>query len=110
MKRLVSIAAAAAFSALSIAGTAQAATMWNNDTAAIQSLKGNDFTLTRIDSLGHAKAAEIQHQADQMASSVQKAIRSNPTLLRDLKAQNVEVGNVVAANKAADGTVTFYLR
>ena len=45
-----------------------------------------------------------------MASSVQKAIRENPALLRDLKAQNVEIGNVVAAAKAADGTVTFYLR
>ena len=110
MKRLVSIAAAAAFPALAIAGTAQAATMWNNDTAAIQSLKDGQFTLTRIDSLDRAKAAEIRQQSDEMASSVQKAIRENPALLRDLKAQNVEIGNVVAAAKAADGTVTFYLR
>ena len=28
----------------------------------------------------------------------------------DLKAQNVEIDNVVAAAQAADGTVTFYLR
>ena len=110
MKRLVSIAPAAAFSALAVAGTAQAATMWSNDTAAIQSLKAGQFTVTRIDSLNHDRAEDIRKQGDEMASSVQKAIRANPTLLRNLKAQNVEIDNVVAAAQAADGTVTFYLR
>jgi hypothetical protein len=41
-------------------------------------------------------------------SKLQAAIAANNQLVADLKAKKIEVGNIVAANVAADGTVSFY--
>ncbi|GAB4356237.1 MAG: hypothetical protein Kow0026_15890 [Oricola sp.] len=110
MKRLVSAAAVAAFSALAVAGTAQASVISNSELDAIRSLQSGQYMVTPIDSLDHSQAAVVREHAAVDAAAVQRAIRANPALLRDLKAQHLEVDNIVAAAPAMDGTMTLYLR
>lgn len=110
MNRLVSIAAAAAFTALAASGAAQAEMITGSNSSAIGSLTTGHYNLVRIDSLSDSAAMSIDQFAKAEAPAVQAAIRTNPTLVRDLKSQNVEIGNVVAADTAANGAVTFYLR
>lgn len=110
MKRLVSIAAAAAVSALAVVGTAQASVISNSELSAIRSLQNGRYMVTKIDSLDHSQAAVVRAHATVDAGAVQQAIRTNPALLRDLKAQHVEIDNVVAAAPAMDGSMTLYLR
>ena len=109
MKRLVSAAAAAALTALTVAGAAQASTMSNTDSA-IRSLRNGQFEVVRIASLDHDAAITLRADATVEANAVQQAIHANLALVRDLKARNVEIGNVVAAAEAMDGSVTFYLQ
>lgn len=109
MKTFATLAAAAAFSALSVAAPAQAGP-WGNVSGAIQSVGTDSYTITRIDSLDGDEAYGVQAKAAQQADEVQSAIRSNPSLLRDLTSQHVQVQNVVAASVASNGGVTFYLR
>ncbi len=110
MKRLVSIAAAAALSAFAVAGTAQAAAISNSELSAIRSLQGGQYMVTPIDSLDHSEAAVVRAHAAVDARAVQEAIRANPALTRDLKARNVEIDNIVAAEPAMNGSMTLYLR
>lgn len=42
--------------------------------------------------------------------ALQTAIQNNPALKAQLESQNVQLNNIVAADKAADGSVTFYVR
>lgn len=109
MKIFVTLAAAATLSALSIAAPAQAAP-WNNLSGAIEAVQSGEYTVKRIDALDDSKAYNVNARASQQADDVQSAIRSNPSLLRDLTGRNVQIGNVVGASVAANGGVTFYLR
>lgn len=109
MKTFATLAAVATLSALSITAPAQAAP-WNNVSGAIQSVQAGDYTVKRIDALDDSKAYNVNARATQQAEDVQSAIRSNPTLLRELTSRNVQIGNVVAASVAANGDVIFYLR
>jgi len=109
MKTFVTLAAAATLSALSIAAPAQAAP-WNNLSGAIEAVQSGEYTVKRIDALDDSKAYNVNARASQQADDVQSAIRSNPSLLRDLTGRNVQIGNVVGASVAANGGVTFYLR
>lgn len=112
MKRLVSVASAAALSAfaVAVAGTAQASAIPNPELSAIRSLQDGQYMVTRIDSLNRSQAAVIRDHAAVDAGAVQQAVRANSSLMRDLKAQNVEIDNVVAAAPALDGSMTLYLR
>lgn len=109
MKTFITLAAAATLSALSIAAPAQAAP-WNNLSGAIEAVQSGEYTVKRIDALDDSKAYNVNARASQQADDVQSAIRSNPSLLRDLTGRNVQIGNVVGASVAANGGVTFYLR
>ena len=109
MKPFVPPAAAATLSALSIAAPAHAAP-WNNLSGAIEAVQSGEYTVKRIDALDDSKAYNVNARASQQADDVQSAIRSNPSLLRDLTGRNVQIGNVVGASVAANGGVTFYLR
>lgn len=110
MKRLVSIAAAAALSAFAVAGTAQAAVISNSELSAIRSLQDGQYMVTSIDSLDHSQAAVVRAHAAVDAGAVQQAVRANPALTRDLENRNVEIDNIVAAASAMDGSMTLYLR
>ena len=57
---------------------------------------------TRIEGM---KAA----QPDQVAKT-QAAIRANAALMTKLEGENVQIENIVSAEKAADGSVIFYLQ
>ncbi|SIP95267.1 hypothetical protein SAMN05880582_101144 [Rhizobium sp. RU20A] len=52
----------------------------------------------------------MAQQTPAETAKFQQALASNPQLVRQLKARNVEIGNVVGADQAADGSLTFYLR
>ena len=66
MKTFATLAAAAAFSALSVAAPAQAGP-WSNVSGAIQSVGPDSYTVTRIDSLDSDQAYGLQAQAAQQA-------------------------------------------
>ena len=84
--------------------------MTQSNASVIKTLKDGQFNLMHIDQLEHAQATDINNYARVDAAAVQAAIRSNPALTKALQAKQVEVNSVVAADEAANGTVTFYLR
>jgi hypothetical protein len=43
-------------------------------------------------------------------TKLQAAVSNNAALKAQLESQNVQIGNIVAAEKAADGSVTFYVK
>ena len=109
MKTFATLAAAATLSALSVTAPVQAAPLFNVS-GAIESVQAGDYTVKRIDALDDSKAYNVNARGSRQADDVQSAIRSNPSLLRDLTDRNVQIGNVVGASVAANGGVTFYLR
>jgi hypothetical protein len=119
MKRLNALAAATALSLLAISSVAQARE-WSGEnesevSRAVEMIKSKNFEVVRLDSLapgnyyhdeyvGHAAA----HTAD--IQKLQTTIAENKNLMNELKAQNVEIANIVAVDEAANGSFTFYLR
>jgi len=43
-------------------------------------------------------------------AALQSSIQNNPALKAQLESQNVQLNNIVAAQKSADGSVTFYVK
>jgi hypothetical protein len=43
-------------------------------------------------------------------TTLQAAVSNNAALKSQLESQNVQIGNIVAAEQAADGSVTFYVK
>lgn len=80
----------------------------------IQALSPTDFNVIRLDALKRHDAAHERFAAvsatSEEARLVQASVIANRPLAQKLQAQNVELTNIVGAEKAADGDVTFYLR
>ncbi len=80
----------------------------------IQTLPASDFDVVRIDSLrthdaAHERFAAVS-QSSPEARQLQASVIANHSLAQKLQAQNVELTNIVGAERAADGSVTFYVR
>ena len=99
--------AAAALSVLAVAGTVQSSMAADTAVDAIQSLQAGQFNVVRIDSLDSDEANSL---TGINAGAVQAAIHGNASVARELSGQNVQISNVVDAARAANGSVTFYLR
>ncbi|WP_377288170.1 hypothetical protein [Rhizobium sp. SG2393] len=79
----------------------------------VKHFKGNDFNIEQLDWATQSSFDEEDGMAQQTPreqAKFQQALASNPKLVKELKARNVEIGNVVGAEQAADGSLTFYVR
>lgn len=113
MNRFAKIASATALAALAF-GSASYAAMNSPVDDALRSAANPKFSVTEIGWLGHSDPDRAEYGSLTPASSevrdLQAAIRANGMLTKELAAQNVQVDNIVAAERAADGSFTFYLR
>lgn len=121
MNRFATILSASALSAIAFGAESYAAmpspmadTSSKQIETTVQSLPAGMFNIVRIDSLrkhdsAHERFAMTSPSAPE-ARQLQASIIANKGLSGQLKAQNIELTNIVGAEKAADGAVTFYLR
>jgi len=113
MNRFTKIASASLFAALSAAGYSHAATPRTVDEA-LRSTANPAFNVVELSSLGHRSPILAEYKnvspASMSARGLHAAIESNRGLDRQLTAENVEIGNIVGAERAADGSFVFYLR
>jgi len=106
---------AVAFGAESYAAMPSAAGMPDSKIeSTIQTMSSSNFNVVRIDSL---KTHDTAHErfsgispSSQEARLVQASVIANRALAQKLEAQRVELTNIVGAEQAADGGVTFYVR
>lgn len=116
MNRIAKISALAAFCALSFGGISQAANgamNWPTEIdSSVRSFKGGNFDVVNIASLN--KMSETHTWIDQatpdQVAALQSAVDANRPLAEKLKAENVEINNIIGAEQAADGSLTFYIR
>jgi hypothetical protein len=135
MKRFLTIRIAAILVLVPLAGLASAASMHgstagiggNGSTAAptaigdasagtdwtIRHWKGGQFSVMPLDDVysnGEAAAISAHASEPKQVSALQSAIEHNPALSNRLKSENVEIRNVIDADTAMDGKITFYVR
>ncbi|RYC17700.1 hypothetical protein [Ciceribacter ferrooxidans] len=113
MNRFTKIASATLFAVLSVAGYSHAATPRAVDDA-LRSTARPAFNVVELSSLDHRSPVLAEYKdvspASMSARDLQASIESNHSLRRQLSAENVEIGNIVGAERAADGSFVFYLR
>ena len=106
---------AVAFGAESNAAMPSAAGMPDSKIeSTIQTMSPSNFDVVRIDSLrthdtAHERFSGIS-PSSQEARLVQASVIANRALAQKLEAQSVELTNIVGAEQAAYGGVTFYVR
>lgn len=106
---------AVAFGAESYAAMPSAAGMPDSGVeSTIQTMSPKDFNVIRLDSLktddtAHERFAGVSGTAPE-ARQVQAAVVANRSLAQKLEGQRVELTNIVGAEQAADGGMTFYVR
>jgi hypothetical protein len=83
--------------------------------ADMQGWKDGKITVVVVSSLNDVDPNRVMLQDRMKANpdevnALQSSIEANPVLKAQLEAQNVQINNVVAAEKATDGSVTFYVQ
>lgn len=116
MNRFASAVGISLIALSSLAGVARAE-MWpgadiqqSHLDSAVKALKGKNFTVVDISTLDNGDTMANPDSYAANTKSLQKAIAGNKALTEALKAQDVELRNVVAVDEAADGGFTFYVR
>ncbi|MDH4442501.1 MAG: hypothetical protein QE284_19210 [Rhizobium sp.] len=120
MNRFATILSASALSAIAFGADSFAAmpaastgTEQQIETS-ITKLAPSSYTVVRLDSLKTHDTAKEQFgnvmPTSQEARLVQASVIANPALSRKLQADHVELNNIVGAEQAANGSVTFYVR
>ncbi|PDT30200.1 hypothetical protein CO660_09035 [Rhizobium sp. L9] len=119
MNRVVTITIAAALSSLAFAGVSQAESFGMNSAQAIEqtlrTFRGNNFNIEQVrnwhnlddETTGPRSAPE---RSGQTIRGIQASIDANRSLAHRLNNEGVDVRNIVNAEQAADGSVTFYVR
>lgn len=116
MNRIAKLSVIAAFSSLAFAAIphAQDAKMeWPAEIEqTVRDFKGDNFTIVNLDTLSKQDQTRmwIEHASAEQRSALQTAVNGNAELAAKLKAKNVEMGNIAAAQQGADGSLTFYMR
>jgi len=118
MNRVSKIAAAIAISSLSFAGVsyADSATMnWGPELEKTLTTFDKGFDVKQIGDYQNQKVGSDSEdtsipRSDEAVAHIQAAIRSNKPLLEKLEAKGVNLKDVVNAQQAADGSVTFWIR
>ncbi|MBX4931682.1 hypothetical protein [Rhizobium bangladeshense] len=119
MNRVVTITIAAALSSLAFAGVSRAESFGMNSAHGIEqtlkTFRGNNFNVEQVhnwhnlddETTGPRSAPERSGQA---IRGIQASIDANRSLAHRLNNEGVDVRNIVNAEQAADGGVTFYVR
>ena len=118
MNRTSKIAFAVAIASLSVAGIGHADTLamnWGPELEKTLSTFNNNFDIRHISDYQNQKTQPDAHgsaqpRTDEGVEHIQQAIRSNKALLERLEAKGIKVNDVVNAEQAADGSLTFYIR
>lgn len=120
MNRFATILSASALSAIAFGAESFAAMpteAGNSDKKiehTIKTMAPAGFDVVRLDALKTHDAAHERFAAvsatSQEALIVQASVIANRPLAQKLQAQKVELTNIVGAEQAADGGVTFYVR
>ncbi len=124
MNRFASALSASAISALAFGGDSYAAMPATSITTGtpgpqqieqtITGLTANHFDIIRLDELDKedplVQKFETVAPGSQEARMIQASVIANKSLSRRLESERVELTNIVGAERASDGTVTFYLR
>ncbi|MBP1860822.1 hypothetical protein [Rhizobium herbae] len=112
MNRIVKLSAIVALTAFPLAGVSLAAGTQENWPQQIDrtvaTYKGNNFNIVHSNTLDAGEWVGTTSSSEQ--ATFQKALASNRTLAKELKARSVTLANVIGASQAADGGLTFYVR
>ncbi|NKM82917.1 hypothetical protein GFL54_00960 [Rhizobium laguerreae] len=119
MHRVLTITLATALSSIAFAGVSRAASLGMNTPQGIEqtlrSYQGNDFNVQEVynwrnfddETSGPHSAPQRYGQA---IRGIQASIDANRSLAHRLNNEGVNIRNVVNAEQAADGSLTFYVR
>ncbi|CAN7286586.1 hypothetical protein LJR245_001371 [Rhizobium leguminosarum] len=119
MHRVLTIALAAALSSIAFAGVSRAESLGMNTAQGIEqtlrTFQGNNFNVQEVynwhnfddETSGPHSAPQRSGQA---IRGIQASIDANRSLANRLNNEGVNIRNVVNAEQAADGSVTFYVR
>ncbi|QND14722.1 hypothetical protein HB775_13195 [Rhizobium leguminosarum bv. trifolii] len=119
MHRVLTITLAAALSSIAFAGVSRAESLGMNSAQGIEqtlrTFHGNDFNVEQVhnwrnlddETTGPRSAPERSGQA---VHGIQSSIDANRSLAHRLNNEGVDVRNIVNAEQAADGSLTFYVR
>lgn len=118
MNRVSNFVMAAAIASLSFAGVSyadSAAMNWGPELEKTLTTFNQNFDVKQIGDYQNQKAGSDAEdtnlpRSDEAIKHIQAAIRSNKPLLEKLDAKGVDVKNVVNAQQAADGSITFWTR
>ncbi|MBY5362636.1 hypothetical protein HFO97_22355 [Rhizobium leguminosarum] len=119
MNRVVTITIAAALSSLAFAGVSRAESLGMNTAQGIEqtlrTFHGNDFNVEQVhnwrnrdDEMTGPRSAP--GRSSQAVHGIQASIDANRSLAHRLNNEGVDVRNIVNAEQAADGSLTFYVR
>ncbi|NKN38079.1 hypothetical protein HFC70_17130 [Agrobacterium sp. a22-2] len=83
--------------------------------AIVKNDKAPRFNVVALDSLDRSDPVFARYHERNPAKSkesleLQASIKANKVLSNDLKTQKVELSNIIAAEQAADGGLTIYVR
>ncbi|RUM21183.1 hypothetical protein EFQ99_27215 [Rhizobium vallis] len=119
MNRVVTITLAAALSSLAFAGVSRAESLGMNSAQGIEqtlrTFQGNDFNVEQVynwrnlddETTGPRSAPQRSGEA---VRGIQASIDANKSLAHRLNNEGVDIRNIVNAEQAADGSMTFYVR
>lgn len=119
MHRVLTITLAAALSSLAFAGVSRAESLGMNTPQGIEQtlrgFQGNDFNVQEVynwrnfDDETSGPHSAPQRSGDAIRG-IQASIDANKSLAHRLNNEGVDIRNVVNAEQAADGSMTFYVR
>ncbi|UVD58068.1 hypothetical protein NE852_07650 [Rhizobium sp. Pop5] len=119
MNRVITITLAATLSSLAFAGIGRAESLGMNTAQGIEqtlrTFQSNDFNIEQVhnwrnlddETTGPRSAPERSGEA---IRGIQASIDANKSLAHRLNNEGVDVRNIVNAEQAADGSMTFYVR
>jgi hypothetical protein len=81
----------------------------------LQTFRGNDFDIQYVHNWDHFSdratgPISVPQRGPAFIQHIQATIVSNRNLAEALRAKGVDIRNIVNADQAADGGVTFYIR
>lgn len=118
MNRGMTLAAAVLVAAIAVAGTSYADSLGMNDGPQIERTLvtfDKPFDVRYLNDYQNQKTQPDPHGAApprtaEGVKNIQASIKANKELTKKLEAKGISVENVVNAEQAADGSITFFIR
>ncbi|MBW9116455.1 hypothetical protein JNB88_22725 [Rhizobium cauense] len=118
MNRAFNFAAAALISSMAIAGTSYADSLTMNDGPEIERTLvtfNQPFDVKYLNDYQNQKVQPdpqdgVPPRTAEGVKNIQASIKANKALTKKLEAKGISVNNVVNAQQAADGSMTFFIK